>query len=492
MTFDHPNHVARRRFLKLAAGLGASPLLGNFVNAAYAAGPFTDYRALVCIFLYGGNDSHNLIVPRGAEYGAYSTARGNLALPDSSLVPVLPTNAGGRTFGFHPRLPKLAGLFNTQRKVAVMSNVGVLLAPTTLSQYRAKSVPLPPQLFSHSDMQNHNQTGQPADPVYTGWGGRMADMIAAANASSQLSISVSAAGSSVFMKGRDVVAYNVSPFKADPKNTIVRTIRAWRDWDTSGANPQGVFGDQVVIPRGNMLEETWGDFAARAVQTGEFVRSNMYTGPDGSGNFSLNYPVATVFPGTEAGSSSPNRLAAQLKSVALMIAARQALGVRRQVFFVSHGGFDNHGDQFDPNAPVPILAGLHANLLTQVDDAMRAFYDATIELGVASNVTSFTMSDFGRTLNSNGKGSDHGWGGHQLVMGGAVTGGALYGTFPTVATGTTTDVGQGRLLPTTAIEEYGATFANWMGVSDAGANSELDIVFPNLDRFSRRGMGFLV
>ena len=138
------------------------------------------------------------------------------------------------------------------------------------------------------------------------------------------------------------------------------------------------------------------------------------------------------------------------------------------MFFVSLGGFDNHGDQFDPNAPVPILAGLHANLLTQVDDALKAFYDATVELGVANDVTTFTMSDFGRALNSNGMGSDHGWGAHQLVMGGAVSGGALYGTFPTVATGTGTDVGQGRLLPTTSIEEYGATFAKWMGVSDTG------------------------
>jgi uncharacterized protein (DUF1501 family) len=504
-------HVDRRAFIKAMSAAASVPMMGPMMQAAYAAGPFNDYRALVCVFLFGGNDSQNMIIPLGGEHAAYLSARGNLGIPEASAIPV---NAGvsGRSFGFHPSLPGLAGIFNTDRKLAVVSNVGVLLQPTSMTQYTSK-ISLPPQLFSHSDMQSHWQTGRADSPAQSGWGGRMADLIESANANSQVSVSITTAGQSLYQKGNQVVSYAVSPW-GGPKSTIVKRMRAFRDWDGYDATrpkPQLAFETQLNIARTNILEDQWGDMATRALATGEYVNGILYN-LDASGNpirdtttgptkdyVSEKFPITPEPPLAfvdAAGNNKTNRLAAQLRSVANMIAARGSLGVKRQIFFVSLGGFDNHGDQFkdSKNTATPILDGLHSDLMKQVDQALTWFYNWAKSQGISNSVTTYTMSDFGRTLTSNGPGSDHGWGGHHFVMGGAVTGGAFYGAgagqeFPIVALKSSFDVGQGRLLPTTSVDEYGVTFAKWMG---AGA-SEYATVFPNIGRFARTsGMPFLV
>ncbi len=499
-------HRNRRDFIKLMTAAAATPMMGNLMQAAYAAGPFNDYRALVCVFLFGGNDSQNMIIPLGSEYAAYLAGRGNLAIPQANALPVT-TGLAGRSFGFHPSLSGLQGIFNIDRKLACINNVSVLLQPTSKAQYQG-GIELPPQLFSHSDMQSHWQTGRADFPALTGWGGRLGDLIESANGNSQVSVSITAAGQNLFQKGNNAVSYAVSGYSG-PKNTIVRRLRSYRDWDNYSAarpNPQGAFENQLNILRANVLEDQWGDAAARALVTSEFVSGALYNldaanNPikDASGNVSEKFPITPAPPTTyidSTGVSRSNRLAGQLRSVASMIAARNSLGVKRQIFFVSLGGFDNHGDQFkgSNNATTPILSGMHADLLKQLDQALTWFYNWTVSQGVANNVTSFTASDFGRTLTSNGLGSDHGWGGHSFALGGAVNGGAFYGgpaagqEFPTVALGGPNDVGQGRLLPTTSVEEFGATFAKWMGAS----TGEFATVFPNLPRFSRtNGMPFL-
>ncbi len=481
--------MRRRDFLKLVGTISATPLMGALTELAHGAGPFNDYRALVCVFLYGGNDSHNMVVPLDSRYATYAANRGPLAIPQASLQANSVTDAAQGSFGFHPRMTQLRGLF-TSGKLALLSNVGILLKPTTKLDYQTKTQ-LPPQLFSHSDMQSHWQTADPAAPIIDGWGGRLADVIESAN-SGQLSVSISTASAGVFLKGDSAVAHQIGAYQSNPKTTIVQRIRPWRDWDTAGANPQAVYENAIVMARANVLEDQFGDIATRSVELNEAILNALYAGPDGSGNYTQNYPITTVFP-------AGNPLAAQLRSVAMMIAARQALGVKRQIFFVSVGGsFDSHSDQFDasssalkPGAGDPlILFGKHADLLGQVDAGMKAFYDATVELGVQNNVTTFTASDFGRTLTSNGKGSDHGWGAHHLVMGGAVIGGKIYGNFHNmqVGAGNPADAGQGRLIPDFSVDQYAATLSKWMGAS----SRDLSAILPNLANFgTATDLGFM-
>jgi len=479
--------MPRRQFLQLLSGITAAPLMGPLCELAYGAGPFTDYRALVCVFLFGGNDAHNMIVPLDSRYATYAANRGPLALPQASLQANAVTDASQGPFGLHPRMTQARSLF-TSGRMALISNVGVLLRPTTKFDFQNKTQ-LPPQLFSHNDMQDHWHTGHPQAPVSDGWGGRLADLIQSAN-TGQLSVSISTANSSVFLKGGSAVAHQIGAYS--PPNPIVQRIRAVRDWDTTGANPQAVYENAITMARANRMEDQFGDIAARAVQINDFILNALYTGPDSNGKYTEKTTINTVFP-------TGNSLAAQLRSVAMMIAARQALGVKRQIFFVSGGGsFDTHSDQFDvgsssvkPGAGDPIiLFGRHADLLGELDAGLKAFYDATVELGVQNSVTTFTESDFGRTLTANGKGSDHGWGSHHLVLGGAVKGGKIYGTFHNmqIGSGNPADAGQGRLIPDFSVDQYAATLSKWLGASTA----DLNTVFPNLGNFgSLTDLGFM-
>ena len=480
----------RRRFLQSLSTLGAAPLLPPFLSPAMAA-DISGYKALVCVFLFGGNDSHNMIVPRTtAEYNDYSAARGGpaeangLALPQGSIVPIL-----GNNFGLHPALTNMAALYNAQ-KAAIVANAGVLLEPTTLAQYKNRSVPLPPQLFSHSDMQSHWQTMRSDFPAETGWGGRMADVFRPA-VTGLLPASVSLGGGGIFMKGRTLSAYQVGRMRyrngaVDTGSRIARVPRSDIYWNWTGTDPQALFVDNMRLTRANVIEEQYAGVMESALDTGQFVSDAMYTTTTVNGNttYLLKNPVPGTWP-------SNNFLSAQLHSVAAMIAARQSLGVTRQIFFVSLGGFDNHGDQFGRDAVTgnkTLLAGKHYDLLRTFDEAMKLFYDATVALGVANNVTTMTMSDFGRTLKSNGQGSDHGWGEHLFAIGGAVKGGQILGAMPPVALGTSVDAGEGRLLPTTASDTYAATFAKWLGATEG----ELDVIFPNLARFPTRTLDLLV
>jgi uncharacterized protein (DUF1501 family) len=481
--------MKRREFIKLLGGITAAPLMGPLSELAYGAGPFNDYRALVCVFLFGGNDSHNMIVPLDGRYATYAANRGPLALPLANLQANSVTDSVQGSFGLHPRMTQTRALYNAG-KLAVLSNVGILLRPTTKADYNTKNQ-LPPQLFSHSDMQDHWETSYPQAPVNDGWGGRLADLIQSAN-TGELSVSVSTASSGVFLKGEAAFATQIGTYNAaSPGTPIVQRITAWRDWDVNGANPQAVYSSGITMARNNKLEDQFGDVAARSVDINNFILNALYTGPDAGGHYAEKIPLATVFP-------AGNPLAAQLRSVAMMIAQRNALGVKRQIFFVSVGGsFDNHSDQFDassstlkpPTGAPPILYGKHADQLQQLDAGLKAFYDATVELGVQNNVTTFTESDFGRTLTSNGMGSDHGWGGHHLVMGGATLGGKIFGTFHNmqIGAGNPADSGQGRLIPSYSVDQYAATLSKWMGANA----TDLDSVFPNLHNFPTTDLGFL-
>ncbi len=495
----------RRNFIRSAASIAAVPLLPPFSISSANAADVSDYKALVCVFLFGGNDSQNMIVPiTGAEYNAYSAARGGLAeanglaLPFNSLLPISPTGLGTNSFGLHPAMTNLATLFNIDKKLAIVTNAGPLLAPTTLAQYQGRSVPLPPQLFSHSDMQMHWQTMRPDYPADTGWGGRMADVFRSAS-SGLLPVSTGLGGGNIFMKGDLVTSYTVTPMKyagggIDTSSRIARTAQAdisW-NWTGSGMNryPQDVFVNNNNEMRANLLEQQYANVNKASLDVGAFVTNAMYNVCSAPACNSTIYTLKNAVPGIWP---TTNRLAAQLHSVAAMIAARQALGVSRQIFFVSLGGFDNHGDQFGSvnvggTSQKTLLSGKHFDLLSQLDGALNAFYRATASMGIANKVTTMTMSDFGRTLRSNGQGSDHGWGGHHLVLGGAVNGGRFAGTFPPVALGTSSDVGEGRLLPAVSSDAYAATLASWLGASA----SELATIFPNLSRFSTQSLNLML
>ena len=457
MSMHDPLDAGRRRFLHTAGALStlgaATPLAMSLagVGAAAAQALPADYRALVCVFLFGGNDQYNTVIPSDtAEYDVYRGARAGIAREAADLVSLgTVASQGGRRFALPKELAPIAGLYG-QGKAAVLANVGPLVVPTTKAQYRNASVPLPPKLFSHNDQQSVWQSSA-AEGSTVGWGGRLGDLLAAANGAPTFT-AVSVSGSAVFLSGQQILQYQVgtggpvtisalsgSPFGSSAAAAALRQIL------TSG--------------RAHLFEGELARVTGRSIDAAAALGTALAGAP----------ALATEF-------DAANALARQLKMVAQMIAARGSLGARRQVFFVSLGGFDTHDNQLTTQP------GLHTTLAAAID----SFYKATVELGVAANVTTFTASDFGRTLTSNGDGSDHGWGAHHFVVGGAVRAG-FYGQFPAVALNTDVDVGSGRLLPTTAVAQYGATLARWFGVPDGS----LADVLPYLANFSNRDLGFL-
>ena len=441
----------RRTFIRQAAcaALGASGLVGTIwdlrkLNAATypVAG---DYKALVCVFLYGGNDGNNVIIPHDAAgYAAYAAARSVLAIPQPSLLPLILPDGDGRDFGFHPKLPGLQSLFN-QGKLALVANVGTLVGPITKSEYLSGSAAVPPELFSHSDQSVQWQTSAPNE-VRIGWGGRTADLLSSMNGNATVSLTISVAGTNVFEVGNAVIPFQVSP-------TGGFGLAGFNG--TANANVRlQAFKELLAQPHQNLLEKAYADTVTRSIADNEILRAIP--------------PINTTFPNTDLGR--------QLKMVARFIGGRTNLGMQRQIFFCAVSGYDTHGPQLTAQS----------GLLTELSQAFSAFYSATVELGVDQQVTTFTASDFGRTFRSNGYGSDHGWGNHQFVLGGAVRGGRLYGTFPTLAVDGPDDTGQGRWIPTTSVEEFSATMASWFGVAD----SDLPTVFPNIGRFANPNLGF--
>lgn len=467
MHLIQPDRHTRRAFLRRSTQLGlagtALPFALNLAAMGEAAAfTATDYKALVCVFLYGGNDYANTVVTYDDEsYNRYAAIRGGAgqagggialakaALADTVLNPTAPL-AGGRQYALHPAMTGLAGLFNAG-KAAVQLNVGPLVVPLTRAQYSGSNralYPLPPKLFSHNDQQSVWQSSSPEGST-VGWGGNLGDLALSSNGNS-LFTCISVTGNAVFLSGDSALSYQVSTGGAIAINGVKSNV-----YGSSAV--RGALTALIQQTSPQVLENEYNRVTTRAVTAESQITSGL-----------AGVTLATAFP-------TSNSLADQLKMVARLIGARSTLGSKRQVFMVSLGGFDLHDN----------LSAQQPNLMRRVSDAMTAFYDATVELGVADKVTAFTASDFGRTLSSNGDGSDHGWGSHHLMVGGAVKGKAFYGKAPPVSITNTADaadqwhVGQGRLLPSTSVDQYAATLAKWFGVS----NTELAGVLPNLSHF---------
>jgi len=450
--------------------LGALAQSGNGPQVPGTAAAEGDYKALVCLFLAGGNDANNLIVPVDASgYAAYAAARTALALPAGAALPLITPTSDGRAWGLHPSMNAFHQLFGAG-KGAVLANVGTLLYPTTKAQYSARSVPLPPQLFSHNDQQVEWQSSLADRPFQTGWGGRVADLMNAFNTNATISMSISLNGQNSFQVGRSVSQYSVSTAgaigltgSAAPTGTSVAAVR------TKAMN------DLLASPQGNLFETAFGGMTTNAISDSALLATILGSNTTGANS---------AFPNTYGAFSTTN-LAQQLRTIARLIAARNTLGLKRQVFFARIGGWDLHDNQVD-NTNTAI--GAHANLLGDIANSLKAFYDATVELGVANSVTTFTASDFGRTYNTNGDGSDHGWGSHHLIVGGAVQGGNIYGRMPDLSLRGIQDTGsRGQWIPTTSVDEYSATLATWFGVSA----TDLPVILPNIGRFARQNVGFL-
>ncbi|MFG6466641.1 DUF1501 domain-containing protein [Roseateles sp. BYS87W] len=457
MKLNRLPELQRREFLRRAGALGlagsAAPWALNLAalgEAAAAAAP-GDYKALVCVFLYGGNDYGNTLVPYDtASYNAYATIRQTLATPrDQLAATALTPVAGGRQMALAPQLGKLKGLWDSGQ-LGVQLNVGTLIQPTTLAQYKAQSVPLPPKLFSHNDQQSVWQSSSP-EGATSGWGGRLGDLFLGSNGTATFTC-INASGNAVFMSGKQAVQYQVSTTGAVPVNGVLKPVygsQACAD----------ALRTLITADRSHWMEAELNRVTARSISAQAVVSAGLAAQP------ALQTPFNTA-----------SSLSAQLQMVAKLIGARASLGASRQVFFVSIGGFDLHD----------FLVDQHPGLLTAVNDALASFYAATVELGVSRQVTTFTASDFGRTLTSNGDGSDHGWGSHHFVMGGAVQGGRFWGALPSVSVNGPDDVGQGRLLPTTGVDQLAATLATWMGI----APTDLPRVLPQITNYTQRDMGY--
>ena len=466
----HVNKIAqlqRREFLRRASALGIGGIAGaaapwamtlaSMGEAAAATAP-SDYKALVSVFLYGGNDYGNMVVPYDtAGYQAYATTRPSLATPQDQLLPLNPVLAlsgadSGRQMAFAPQLTGLQSLFNAGN-LGVQLNVGTLVQPTTLAQFKARSVPLPPQLLSHNDQASVWQSIG-AEGTTSGWGGRIGDQVLSSNGNAVFTC-VNVSGNAVFMSGQQAVQYQISTTGATAVNALTKPLFG------SQACSDALRSLITATDRTHWMEQEWTQVATRMLSSQAAVSSALAGLP----------ALTTAF-------DSGNGLAQQLKMVARMIGSRAGLGVKRQVFFVALGGFDTHSN----------FAGTHPTLMSSLSSALSSFYAATVELGVAEQVTSFTASEFGRTLVSNGDGSDHGWGAHHLVMGGAVKGGRYFGSLPSGVLNGPDDIGRACPIPSTSVDQLAATLATWMGVSA----TELPTMLPQIRNFTTQDLGYFV
>ncbi|MDF7824261.1 DUF1501 domain-containing protein [Pontiellaceae bacterium B12227] len=447
----------RRKFFQQAGASAAmgSALFSLKMTAGAASGEsFTDHKALVCLFLLGGNDSFNMLVPTDpTAYGEYTTVRGGLydstsnptGLALNSTGELLPISDAAQPyssgFGIHHKLPILQTLYNAGN-CAFVSNVGTLIEPTTLAQYQAKSTALPVGLFSHADEQVHWQTVVPQirGTSPKGWAGRMADCLTQANLNSTVGMNISVSGNNTMQVGPASI-----PYITDPSGVVLLKTK---------------YNETASITNAvdSILAQQYGNLYQTKLATSN--RSAIDTAAAFSNAISP-YDFSTDFSTTQTGK--------KLRNVAELLAAKDNLSMNRQVFFVSRGGWDHHNE----------VINAQENLFTEVNEAITDFWNKLVELGIQNDVVLFTATDFGRTLTSNGRGSDHAWGGNAFVIGGDVAGGKIYGEYPVLASGGPLDVGRARLLPTTSIDEYCAEMASWFGVPPA----ELSTVFPNIGNF---------
>jgi uncharacterized protein (DUF1501 family) len=513
--------VSRRAFLRCSAALGfLGPVATPFalqlaaMNGAAAQSTPPDYKALVCIFMFGGNDGHNAVLATDTDSWTRYFAARNIGADQIALMPpgtppaalgsisqwngrtvtrttpeywggVLPitpatpqpipagTNATVRTFALHPMLAPLQTLF-TAKRLAVLANVGTLITPTTKAQYNARSVPLPMNLYSHNDQQSEWQAGA-GEGARFGWGGRMADYIYTMNGQNSVFTAMSVAGNAVFLAGQNVVQYQVSTGAA-PAVLI------------SAATGSSLFGSSIAPARmQSIIRDTSGpslfmvDYST-VVQRSMDSAINLNAAFTGTAAQAIPAPPSYTNPLT--GLTEVNTLAIQMQTVAKMIATNTTLGMRRQVFFVSLGGFDTH--QFE-NTQQP-------NLLAKVAQAMSYFDGALSNVGgvdMRPSVTAFTASDFNRTFTTNGSGTDHAWGSHHFILGGAAKGGDMFGVYPTLGVDSSSfqnpNMVGNALIPTTSVDQYGATLGRWFGVDD----TSLSVIFPNLHNFSPANLAFV-
>jgi len=467
----------RREFMRgccAAASMGVFASFSRFgLLNALAAAP-ADYKALVCIFLFGGNDGNNLIVPiagtpgTGFSYADYFAIRadqsnGGLALTQAQLLPVTaktaqPLPSGAKDFGFHPALAQIRGLFQ-QNRVAVVANIGALVEPITRMEYLNKTKQRPDNLFSHSDQQQQWQTAELNGFGTTGWAGRTADKIRTIYDVGQAYPPITTvAGTAIFCTGSQTQPFALAP----TTNPATIGLQGYSSPTAQSNARLASLQEMLTFDTGISLIQATSSITSRALQQSSIL----------AGALQGISPLATVFPNTSIGN--------QLAQVARIIKANQTLGLRRQIFFCSMGGYDTHTSQI----------GTQNNLMSQLDPAMKALYDATVELGIPDKITTFTLSEFGRTFKpASGAGSDHGWGSHVLVMGGNnVLGGDLYGKLPQFAlSGPDDSSSSGRWIPTTAVNQFGATLASWFGVGSA----DLPAIFTNLANFTTKNLGFL-
>jgi uncharacterized protein (DUF1501 family) len=450
---------SRREFLQTTlrsvTALGAVGAMSKFGEMnALAAG--SGYQALVCIFLSGGNDGHNTVVPISTaqqSYSLYQQGRGSLAIAQSALLPIA---NGGDMYGLHPSLPEIQSLYN-QGKAAVLANVGMLVQPLTRAQYLSPNAAVPAQLFSHSDQTGQWQTAIPTGLGSTGWGGRMADLLASQNSGAIFPPISSVGGCGLFCTGAQTSPATVPPPSSGSTGaTGMATLLGLQ-------NASRAAGMQQLLTFSNGLQ---------LVQAGNGITVN-------GNNYATTLTGLLSTNNIKAAFPANNPLAAQLQTVANVMSVRTQLGLSRQIFFCQIGSFDTHSAQVETQTP----------LLQQLSQAVLAFYQATEELGIDQNVTTFTASEFGRTLNPSGvDGTDHAWGNHHFVIGSGVGGGTFYGEFPLLALAGPNDANaRGTLIPTTSVDQYGATLAQWFGV---GAGN-LAQVFPNIGNFSNNNLGFL-
>jgi len=444
--------MSRRSFVRCASLAAAGHAAGlrpfGAMNALAAASP--GYQALVCIFLYGGNDSNNTLVPfDAAGYANYAQIRAGLAIPQGNLLPL----SLAPNYALHPNIPEIQALFN-QQNAAFVANVGTLVQPLTKIQYQGGSAPTPNNLFSHPDQQSEWQNAQASSTASTGWAGRIADIFQPQyNPNGQLPLITSVAGDTLFCNGSNTGPVAVTPGSITGGQCSINP-------SLCGGR---VAAAQALVALPNNVS---------LVQADNAITANAYTYMSILGQALQGMPaLQTQFP-------AKNSLATQLQQIAQIIQARQSLEVNRQIFFAGLGNFDTHANQLSTQS----------GLLSMISPAINAFYEATQEMGLANQITTFTMSDFGRALQPNSNaGTDHAWGGHHVVIGGAVSGGKIYGTYPTLELGGPDDSGlNGRWIPTTASVQYAATLASWFGVQAA----DLPTIFPTIANFSATNLGF--
>ena len=436
-----------QRSLSSIAGMTATSAVGlNFslVNAAVAnsSSKFDDYKALVCVFLYGGNDSLNMLVPTDDyEYKIYQRVRQGLAYSQQQLLPINPNSAQPYAVGMPASMNAVHSLFQ-QKKLAVVANTGPLLQPVTKLQAAQNQNLLPPQLFSHNNQQNHWQSARPLDPALSGWAGRMSELMMDTQAGLPINLSID--GLNLLQIGTTSTPFSIST--SGPEQ--FEGLDPSKNWDRSRV---AAF-ERLLSNTPHVLEQGFKNVLLSAANNNRLTASAL----EHSVETQVQYPAN-------------NELAEQFKMVANLASVQEQLGQERQIFFVGLGGWDTHDNQ----------ATTHPRLLQTLSEALSAFQANIDELGLSEQITTFTMSEFGRTLTSNGDGTDHGWGGHQLIMGGAVNGGELHGTMPSLELGSADDLGDGRIIPTLSVDQYAASLSRWFGLSE----NELNAVFPNLSRF---------